>query len=62
VPEEREKLGRAAYETLHKEWNAQTAAQRLLQLAEDLMQEKKSMRFSAGPCSKAKLIGNWWYK
>jgi len=58
APEEREKLGRAAYETLHKEWNAQTAAQRLLQLAEDLMQDKKCSRFATGPCSLANRISN----
>lgn len=61
-PEEREHLGRAAYETLEKEWNADMAAERFLQLAEDLLNGKKSTRFTEGPCSPAELIGNGWYR
>ena len=53
-PEERERLGRKAYDTMIKEWNANVAAERLLLLADDLSNSKKSLRFTEGPCSAAK--------
>ncbi|MBE6529783.1 MAG: glycosyltransferase family 4 protein [Ruminococcaceae bacterium] len=50
-PEKREALGRAAYKTLTEVWNADTAAERFLELAEKIRQGKDSP-FADGPCSK----------
>lgn len=57
-----ERLGREAYHTIVTEWNAKEAAQRLLLLAEDLTKYGHSDRFLNGPCSKAKFVGDHWYK
>ena len=61
-PEERERLGRAAYRTIIGQWNADTAAERVLALAADLKQDGKCDRYADGPCSRAKIIGNKWYR
>lgn len=51
----RDKLGEAAYETIEKEWNPNTAAERLVALCENLM--KKEITFcESGPLSEAKVI------
>lgn len=57
----REKLGAEAYCTIADEWNAETAAKRLLELIEDIMQDEKSNRFLTGPCSKAEILKDGWY-
>lgn len=57
-----ERLGRKAYETILNEWNANTAAERLLLLVEDLNKKGFSDRFKSGPCSKAEIIKNNWYR
>ena len=57
-----EEVGRRAYETIVNEWNAQTAAERLLLLIEDLQAYGTSERFRTGPCSKAEILWNSWYK
>lgn len=59
-PEERERLGRAAYQTLAECWNADVAAERFLQLVEDLLEEGKCVRFEEGPCSRAQILKNNW--
>ena len=55
-------IGRRAYETILHEWNAQEAVRRLLLIIEDLNQYGESNRYLTGPCSKAELIRNNWYK
>lgn len=50
-PEKREALGRAAYQTLTEVWNADTAAERFLELVAAIKQGKVSP-FADGPCSK----------
>ena len=50
-PEKREALGRAAYQTLTEVWNADTAAERFLELVAAIQQGKDSP-FASGPCSK----------
>lgn len=57
-----EQMGRKAYVTIQKEWNAKVAAERLLLLIEDLEQQGNSERFQSGPCSRADIIKNSWYK
>ena len=50
-PEKRKQMGLNAYETLVDTWNADCAAERLLQLIEDI-QHGKEIRFKNGPCSR----------
>lgn len=52
----------AAYETMVNEWNARVAAERLLELSKHLMKEDRSDLYRNGPCSKAPLYKNNWYK
>lgn len=62
-PETQAELGRAAYETITTEWNAQTAARRLLILIDRLLQEEKYPYICAdGPCSKAEQIQDNWFE
>ena len=61
-PDERRRLGEKAYLTLENAWNAESAAQRLLLLAQDLMEHKRSTRFADGPCSPAKNVKDTWYE
>ena len=49
--------GLGAYKTLIGEWNAETAAYRLIELSKTLLGgENKPMLFETGPCSKAEII------
>ena len=61
-PKMREKMGRNAYRTLAEQWNADVAAERFIALAQALQDGKKADLFKAGPCSRAKILKNWWYK
>ena len=62
-PDKRQKLGRHAYQTIVKTWNAQVAATRFLKLAEALQKgESASQLYDDGPCSKAGKLKNNWYK
>lgn len=61
-PELREALGKSAYQTLSDEWNADTAAKRLLELSDALLQGKDGVLYKSGPCSKARIIRNNWFK
>ena len=50
-------IGIQAYETVAGEWNARTAAERLLSLIQDMAQGKNpQIRWTSGPCSKAEII------
>lgn len=60
--EERERLGRAAYETIQTQWNAEAAAKRFLALAEAILRgDKKPQLFADGPCSRAEILEDAWY-
>jgi glycosyltransferase involved in cell wall biosynthesis len=61
-PKLRDKLGRNAYRTLADTWNAETAAERFLQLAQALRDGKSPDLFDEGPCSRAQILKNDWYK
>lgn len=51
-PAEQDRLGKAAYETIIREWNAETAAERLRMLSGKILSgEKKLDLFADGPCS-----------
>lgn len=61
-PEKIRKLGTAAYRTLIKEWNAETAVERVLELSEAILKGKKNpVLYSSGPCSKAPIIQDNWF-
>lgn len=57
-PQERRNMGRRAYETMQAQWNADTAAQRLVALYEHLCRGNTTPLFSSGPCSPASPIQN----
>ncbi len=61
-PTLRETLGRNAYQTLADQWNAEVAAERFLQLSQALLDGKSPDLFEEGPCSRAKVLRNGWYK
>lgn len=53
-PEEQLRMGRAAYKTIVEEWNADVAAERLIALANRILEgDKCPDLFSDGPCSYA---------
>ena len=58
----REEMGRNAYRTLAEQWNADVAAERFLALAQAILEGKKADLFVDGPCSRAKILRNGWYK
>lgn len=60
-PKERERMGRMAYQTMAEQWNAETAANRFLQLCQTIQAGKPLDLFDEGPCSKAKILRNGWY-
>ncbi len=54
-PDEQERLGREAYDTIVSLWNAQTAAERLIALAERILSgEEEPELYPCGPCSWAR--------
>ena len=57
-----QKMGEMAYKTISVKWNAETAAKRMITLAEDLQNKGNCTQYKDGPCSHAKIINNWWYK
>ena len=61
-PELREMIGRNAYRTLAEKWNAEVVAERFIALAQALLEGKKADLFEDGPCSRAKILKNGWYK
>ena len=56
-------FGKKAYETITTEWNAEVAAERFLNLASHILAgEKHPDLYKTGPCSKAEIIKDGWYK
>lgn len=52
-----ETIGKRAYKTIVEEWNPCMAAERLLQLCEDVVAgQMPQIRWESGPCSKAEII------
>ena len=57
------KYGRQAYLTMADEWNAETATKRFIVLAESILSgNKRPYLFTNGPCSKADVLKDTWYK
>lgn len=62
-PKEQKKLGAAAYKTISEEWNAEIAAERFLNLTKSILNgEKNPYIYKNGPCSKAEILKNDWWK
>ena len=62
TPGEQERLGKAAYETITGLWNAEVAAERLINLSEHLLAgEKYPDLYRTGPCSRAEIIKDDWF-
>lgn len=55
-------FGMNAYMTIKTQWNANIAAERLLNLIADLQRNNISNKYENGICSKAKLLKMNWYK
>ena len=60
-PKKCDELGKNAYKTMLDCWNAEVAANRFLSLANSLL-NNVPVEFNSGPCSKAEIIKNDWYK
>ena len=61
-PEQQRQLGVNAYQTIHQMWNAKNAAQRLLALVEQIQLRGQCDLYEEGPCSRASVIWNNWFK
>lgn len=56
-------LGKCAYETITKKWNAINAAERLYNICASLLEkEDASVFYLEGPCSKAPIIEDDWFE
>ena len=61
-PEKQREYGKKAYETITNEWNAEVAAERLINLSEHIISgEMYPDLYSTGPCSKANIIYESWF-
>lgn len=61
-PEEQQRLGKAAYDTIQNEWNAEEAAKRIVQMTQLLLSgETHPNIYETGPCSRAKILRENWF-
>lgn len=59
--DKREQMGKKAYQTIANEWNAEIAAERLVQLSQQILHgEKYPKLFENGPCSTAEIVKENW--
>lgn len=61
-PDEQKRLGKSAYNTIIKTWNANVAATRLLEFISEINKKGYCDLYDEGPCSKAEIIKNNWFK
>lgn len=61
-PAAQRQLGLRAYETITESWNAETAAQRVIDLAERLLTGDRKNPYPDGPCSPAEHLRDSWYR
>ena len=62
-PGEQRRLGEAAYKTITEEWNAEVAAERLVNLSKHILDgDKYPDLYKSGPCSRAEIIKDNWIK
>lgn len=61
-PGEQVRLGRAAYRTIAELWNAEVAAERLVELSKRILEgDKYPNLYETGPCSKAEILSDDWF-
>lgn len=60
--EERERISKMAYKTITELWNAEVAADRFIKLSEEIGKHGCCDLFRDGPCSRAPIIKNNWFK
>ena len=61
-PERQRALGTAAYQTIVRSWNAENAARRLIAAAERIREHGSCDLYEDGPCSRAPLVRNDWFR
>ena len=61
-PEKQKDLGESAYRAITELWNAELAAKRFLAMTEKIEKNGKCDLFDDGPCSRAPIIKNNWFK
>lgn len=61
-PKEQLRLGNNAYHTITDLWNAEIAGKRLIKLTDEIKKHGCCDLFKEGPCSKAEIIRNNWFK
>lgn len=61
-PEKQRSFGKKAYHTIVDLWNAEVAVQRLVKLSEEINDHGYCDIYEDGPCSKAPIISNNWFK
>lgn len=59
--EEQKRLGRNAYRTLIDTWNAEVAANRLIELIKQIQEHGFCELYDEGPCSRAEILENDWF-
>ncbi len=55
-------FGKKAYLTMKNLWNAKVCAKRFIELCKVLKSQKQANLFERGPCSRAEILKNDWYK
>ena len=55
-------LGMEGYNTIIRQWSPEIAAERLMKLSESLLKDQELIFKDEGPCSKADVISNNWFK
>ena len=61
-PEKQRKLGENAYRAITELWNAKVAAERFTVFAEEIIKKGRCDLFEDGPCSRAPVLKNNWFK
>lgn len=61
-PSMQRRFGRQAYETITQLWNAEVAAERFVTLAAHLVNHARCDLFDDGPCSRADVLPNDWFR
>lgn len=61
-PQEQERLGANAYKTIVQDWNPTIAAERFLMLVESIRMSGECDLFGDGPCSRAEILENDWFR
>lgn len=60
--DEQKRLGENAYHIIADLWNAEVAAERFLKLAAEIQDHGYCDLFEDGPCSKAEMVRNNWFR